>query len=346
MERAPAHDRFGGFLGATGVGLADAGGGGDAGGGDSIDLRRTGFAFLYDWSSTADSSQDAAKNIAWTVNGSTYRPRDIQIQYGPNGVYAQPGSFDPATEMYQIFTWVPGPSPANPNATLYMLVPPDVGEHVLSTDASLDRPYVLVCSSVDSEVGCSRLSGTVTVERINVLGDTSIPRVPAIVDMSVNLSGARVVPGPNNSTTVDLPVTGQVEICVDQGHSSTGCQQVSGGSLVTGKDRGETDSGAGGGTSGFACLSGTWRRSICNGTQQATVTFSGGQQGTGTFSDVDCTASCTRSFTFNYNATSESSMTIQYTGGQICGTPTVPNGGTQAWSCTNNQLTFGNLYNR
>jgi hypothetical protein len=341
--------------GGTAAGGSDEGAGGGAGSGtqpgevtsSSIDLRRTtGFSFMHSQNPQVDTSRNAASSIAWTVNDKTYRPTEIQIQYGPNGAYAAPGSFDPATEMYQIFTWVPGPSPSSPNATLFLKVPPDAGVHALSTGAEADKPYVLACANTDSQVGCSRLRGTVTVDRINIVGDSSAPGVPAVVDISVTLAGSWVQPtAGTGTTTVDLPVTGRVESCVDQGHTGTGCQQVSGGRLVTGKDRGEDES-SGAVASGFDCLSGTWRRAICSGAQQAKVTFSGGRQGTGTFSDVDCTNSCTRSFAFNYNATSESSMTIQYTSGQICSTPQVPGGGTQAWSCTDNQLMFGNLYGR
>ena len=97
---------------------------------------------------------------------------------------------------------------------------------------------------------------------------------------------------------------------------------------------------------GAKCLSGSWQRDICGGTATASVRFSGGTSGSGSFSDTDCTRQCTRHFPFRYTLLSNTSMTIEYGEGQICGETKTPKGGNQAWSCSAGLLQFGNTYTR
>ncbi|MBX3637528.1 MAG: hypothetical protein KF683_19335 [Rubrivivax sp.] len=195
--------------------------------------------------------RNAAHDIRWTVNGASYRAAEIQIQYGPDGMYAQPGSFDPATERYQIFNWAPGGSRSGAGNMLFAMVPPELGPHTLTNSGERGATYVTICAENDPTIGCAVLVGTVTVERVHLVGDTSIPRRPAVVDMSINLEGSRVEKRNFLGELMgSYPVSGRIEVCVDEEHSSTGCQQLSGGRLVTGKDRGETGDGGGGGGSG------------------------------------------------------------------------------------------------
>lgn len=108
-------------------------------------------------------------------------------------------------------------------------------------------------------------------------------------------------------------------------------------------------SAQGGGGSGASCLTGTFQRRICgNSNMTAEVAFSGGQRGTGYFKDQDCAMVCPqgRRFDFGYTLNGDGTMRIDYTGGQICGAPTTPNGGNQAYSCSGSNLSFGNDYQR
>lgn len=109
---------------------------------------------------------------------------------------------------------------------------------------------------------------------------------------------------------------------------------------------GSTSNGTSNLESGVKCLSGSWTREICGGGGTASVSFSGGSSGSGSFEDMDCTKQCPRVFPFTYQVLSDSSMTIEYGMGQICGEPKQPKGGTQAWSCSAGILQFGNTYTR
>ena len=172
------------------------------------------------------------------------------MQYGPNGLHVGTSAvFDPATEMYSIAVW------PNRDDFLYLRVPPEPGVYELADTDVPGRARVSFCSFGDPQVGCSLLRGSIRVTRSSFLGDArsdrTWPNQPFVFDLAVDLSGTRVPPSGNNATTVELPVTGRIETCIDREHSGTGCQQVSGGSLVTGKDRGEANDtgGISGGTS-------------------------------------------------------------------------------------------------
>lgn len=105
----------------------------------------------------------------------------------------------------------------------------------------------------------------------------------------------------------------------------------------------------GGGGGGGQCLTGTWRRPICGGSEhKAEVWFSGGPQGQGYVKDQDCASVCPdgRRFDFNYTLNGDGSMQVDYTGGQICGTPQTPSGGRQPFSCKGDSLKFGNDYKK
>lgn len=101
--------------------------------------------------------------------------------------------------------------------------------------------------------------------------------------------------------------------------------------------------------SGYKCLQGTWKRTICGGTSTATVKFildPDGRNGTGIYSDVDCARVCSRSFSFKFQASNDTSMRVEYTNGEICGERRVPTGGQQAWSCRAGTLQFGQTFTR
>jgi hypothetical protein len=68
----------------------------------------------------------------------------------------------------------------------------------------------------------------------------------------------------------------------------------------------------------------------------------------GQFKDVDCAAVCAqgRRFDFNYVVNGDGSLQIEYTGGQICGTPSKPKGGRQPFTCNGSDLKFGNDYRK
>ena len=106
-------------------------------------------------------------------------------------------------------------------------------------------------------------------------------------------------------------------------------------------------------SSQYPCLKGTWHRTVCS-SGDARVRFSGGDSGTGDFYDSDCNNQCAnyegkygRFFEFNYSVTGTNKMQITYTNGGICGSQSVPNGGTQSFSCNSDgTLSFGNTYHR
>lgn len=97
-----------------------------------------------------------------------------------------------------------------------------------------------------------------------------------------------------------------------------------------------------------SCLTGTWQRRICGGAKLAEVGFSGGAAGTGYFKDADCAAVCGqgRRFDFQYRVEGDGVLRIDYTRGQVCGEPALPQGGQQPFSCAATSLQFGNQFQK
>jgi hypothetical protein len=101
---------------------------------------------------------------------------------------------------------------------------------------------------------------------------------------------------------------------------------------------------SGGGGSG-SCLVGSWERSICgSSTQKAKFEFK--SNGSGSFSDWDCTLLCERYFPFNW-VDNGSTITLNYGTPYICGqSQPSPGSGTQSYTCSGNTLNLGNTYSR
>lgn len=97
-----------------------------------------------------------------------------------------------------------------------------------------------------------------------------------------------------------------------------------------------------------SCLTGTWQRRICGGATVAELGFSGGSDGRGYFKDADCAAVCPqgRRFDFRYALASDGTLRLEYTGGQVCGEPLLPQGGQQPFECAGSTLRFGADFRR